>query len=124
MNDHRIEKSTNTPLVELNGNGYMCIKGVSIPENGLFFFLPIFKWIEEYGLQPSSKTTLDIALDGYNTVSSKCILDVLKGLEKIKNQGFEVNVNWYYDRDDHDMLDAGQDFKNLIKVNFALIEVN
>jgi hypothetical protein len=122
MNKLRIEKTAHTSLVELNGNGYMCIKGISIPENGQFFFLPIIKWIEEYGLRPSPKTTLEIALDGYNTISSKCILDILKELEKVKKQGFEVNVNWYYDKDDQDMLEAGQEFGSLIDVNFSLIE--
>jgi hypothetical protein len=124
MNDLKIEQTTNTPLVELKGNGNMCIKGISIPDNGLLFFQPVFNWIEEYGQQPSQKTTLEIALDGYNTVSSKCLLDVLRGFEKVKNSGFEVNVNWYYHEDDPDMLEAGQEFDGFINVKFSFIEVD
>jgi len=122
MNDFRIEQTSTTPLVELNGNGHMYIRGTSIPDNGLLFFQPIFNWIEEYGQRPSPTTTLDISLDGYNTVSSKCILDIFKGLEKVKNQGYEVDVNWYYNEDDPDMLESGQEFGSFINVNFSFIE--
>ena len=122
MNELRIEKTHNTPLVELNENGRMCIRGISIPENGMIFYQPIFKWIEEYGQRPSPMTTLDVALDGYNTTSSKCILDVFKGLERVKKPGCEVNVNWYYKEDDPDMLESGKEFGSFIKVDFAFIK--
>jgi hypothetical protein len=122
MNDLRIEKTQNSPLVELNINGQMCIKGKSIPENGFIFYQPVFKWIEEYSHQPSPKTILDVDLEYINTVSSKCILDVLKGFEKVKKPGFEVNVNWYYNENDPEMLESGQDFGSFINVNFLFIE--
>jgi len=122
MNDLRIEKTNNSPLVEFNINGQMSIKGRSIPENGMVFYQPIFKWIEEYGQRPSPKTTLDVNLEYFNTTSSKCILDVLKGFEKVKKPGFEVNVNWYYKEDDPDMLESGQDFGSFININFSFIE--
>jgi len=122
MDDLRIEKTQNSPLVELNRNGKMCIKGRSIPEDGLIFYQPIFTWIEEYGLRPSPKTTLDVELEYFNTISSKCILDVLKGFEKVKKSGFEVNVNWYYHEDDPDMLESGHEFGSFINVNFSFIE--
>jgi hypothetical protein len=122
MNDLRIEETRNSPLVELNENGHMCIKGRSIPEDGLLFYQPIFKWIEEYSRRPSPTTTLDVDLEYLNTISSKCILDVLKVFEKVKKQGLEVNVNWYYNEDDPDMLESGQEFGSFINVNFSFIE--
>lgn len=122
MKDLRIEKTYNSPLVELNRNGHMSIKGRSIPENGFIFYQPVFKWIEEYGQSPSPNTTLDVDLEYFNTISSKCILDVLKGFEKVKKSGLEVNVNWYYDEDDPYMLESGQAFDSFINVNFSFIK--
>jgi hypothetical protein len=121
MNDLRIEKTHNSPFVELNRNGQMTIKGRSIPENGLIFYEPIFKWIEEYGHRPSPKTTLDIDLEYINTISSKCILDIFKGFEMVQKKGFEVKINWYYKEDDPDMLESGQEFGSFINVNFDYI---
>ncbi len=121
MKDLRIEATYKTPLVELNRNGQMLMKGRSIPENGYFFYQPIFQWIEEYGMRPSTKTTLDINLEYINTISSKCILDVLKGLENIKKKGFDLKVYWYYKEDVVEILEAGQDYQIIIYLDFSFI---
>ena len=64
----------------------------------------------------------------YGSVGSKRfgwikILDIFKKLEAIKNAGNDVNINWYYEEDDEDMLEAGEDYQAIIKVPFKMIEV-
>ena len=122
MKDLKIEATYKSPLVELNRNGQMAIRGRSIPENSMGFYQPIFNWIEEYGTRPSEKTTLNVMLEYINTSSSKCILDMLKGFEKIKRQGHEVSVMWHYKEEDFEMLEAGQDYGTIINVDFSFIE--
>ena len=66
---------------------------------------------------------MDIQLEYFNTSSSKCILDVFKKLEAINAGSSEVTINWYYEEDDEDMLEAGEDYQAIISVPFKMIEV-
>ena len=35
----------------------------------------------------------------------------------------EVSVKWYYEEDDEDMLEAGEDYEAIIDLPFEMIEV-
>ena len=70
---------------------------------------------------PNSATVLNVQLEYFNTSSSKCILDVFKKLESVS--GSEVSVKWYYEEDDEDMLEAGEDYEAIIDLPFEMIEV-
>ena len=58
-----------------------------------------------------------------NTSSSKCILDLFKQLEKLNGGNTEVKVNWYFEEDDEDMEEAGEDYQAIIDLPFKMIEV-
>ena len=60
-------------------------------------------------------------MEYFNTSSSKCILDVFKKLESISDSS--VSVKWYYEEDDEDMLEAGEDYEAIIDLSFEMIEV-
>ena len=66
---------------------------------------------------------VNIRLEYFNTSSSKCILDVFKKLEAIHKSRNEVEVNWFYEEDDEDMLEAGEDYESIIRVPFNMIEI-
>ncbi|MCX7862514.1 MAG: DUF1987 domain-containing protein [Bacteroidales bacterium] len=119
-----IEGTPKTPSVNFNATtGVLEIKGRSIPENSIEFYKPLIEWIEKYGSAPQPKTIVNIQLEYFNTSSSKCILDVFKRLEAIVNNGHDVLINWHYEEDDEDMLEAGEDYQSIIKVPFKMIEV-
>ncbi|MDD3891237.1 MAG: DUF1987 domain-containing protein [Bacteroidales bacterium] len=116
-----IEGTPKTPTVSMNPQtGVIEIKGRSIPENSIEFYKPIVDWLEEYSKGTAAKTVVNIHLEYFNTSSSKCILDVFKKLEALKNN---VIVNWYYEEDDEDMLEAGEDYESIIKVPFKMIQI-
>jgi len=123
MKELKIEKTFNTPFVNFKGTGQLSIQGKSIPENSLEFYKPLFDWVDGYDQYPAQKTTLDINLEFFNTSSSKCLLTVFKGLEKIKKQGADVSVNWYYSDDDETMLESGHDFAGVLNLSFNFIKV-
>ena len=119
-----IEGAAKTPTVNLNPEtGTIEIKGRSIPENSIEFYKPVVDWLEEYGNNPKEKTNVNIQLEYFNTSSSKCILDVLKKLESIAKAGNDMIINWYYEEDDEDMLEAGEDYQSIIKIPFKMIEI-
>ena len=99
------EGTPKTPYVRLDGdNGLVEIKGRSIPENSVEFYKPMIDWLEKYGASPGAQTSVNIQLEYFNTSSSKCILDVFKRLELIHKKGNQVEINWYYEEDDEDMI--------------------
>ncbi len=124
MESISIEGTPKTPTVNFNvDTGIIEIKGRSIPENSIEFYRPLVEWLEEYSKGPQKLTTVNIQLEYFNTSSSKCILDVFKKLEAIKKAKNDVIINWYYEEDDEDMLEAGEDYESIIRIPFKMIEV-
>ncbi len=124
MKNISINGSPKTPEVNFDyEKGIVEIKGRSIPENSIEFYKPMIDWLEEYTKSPQSKTTVNIQLEYFNTSSSKCILDVFKKLEVLSKDNKDVEVNWYYEEDDEDMLEAGEDYQSIIRIPFKMIEI-
>ena len=119
-----IEGTPKTPTIPFDtGNVVVEIKGRSIPENSIEFYKPLVDWLEKYAAKPQSTTSVNIQLEYFNTSSSKCILDVFKKLEAINKGGSQVTINWYYEEDDEDMLEAGEDYQAIINVPFRMVQV-
>jgi hypothetical protein len=119
-----IEGTQKTPTVEFEpAKGVLEIKGRSIPENSIEFYKPLVDWLEEYSSEPFGQTIVNVHLEYFNTSSSKCILDVFKKLESIHKSNNDVQINWYYEEDDEDMLEAGEDYESIIRVPFKMIEI-
>ena len=124
MEDLNIEGTPKTPTIRFDINsGEMLIKGRSIPENSIEFYKPLTEALEAYSDSPQGDTKVNIQLEYFNTSSSKCILDVFKKLEKINSGSSSVIINWHYEEDDEDMLEAGEDYEAIINVPFKMIEV-
>lgn len=120
-----IEGSPKTPTVGFDAEkGTLLIKGRSIPENSIEFYKPLVDWIENYANFSKPETQVNIQLEYFNTSSSKCILDVFKKLEGIHKGGKSaVTINWHYEEDDEDMLEAGEDYQAIINIPFKMVEV-
>ncbi|MFA7273254.1 MAG: DUF1987 domain-containing protein [Crocinitomicaceae bacterium] len=124
MENLNLEGSAKTPAVKFDYNGgSMELKGRSIPENSVEFYQPLNEWIDSYSSNPKEKTIVDIKLEYFNTSSSKCILDLFKKLENLNGAATEVIVNWYFEQDDEDMEEAGEDYQAIIGLPFNMIEV-
>ncbi len=124
MKDLKIEGSPKTPTIEFNSEkGYLLVRGRSIPENSIEFYKSLIEALEAYNTNSQPNTKVDVQLEYFNTSSSKCILDVFKKLEAINSGSSNVVINWYYEEDDEDMLEAGEDYQAIINVPFKMIEV-
>lgn len=124
MNNIVMTGSAKTPDLNFDANtGVLTIKGRSIPENSVEFYKPVIEWLDEYIKQPQAKTVVNIQLEYFNTSSSKCILDILKKFEVISKNGNDIIINWHYESDDEDMLEAGEDYQSIIKAPFNIVEI-
>ena len=117
-----LDKTARTPLIILDPTqNTFEIKGRSIPENSVEFYAPVMKWLENYRHNPNEKTRLVVRLEYFNTSSSKCLIDILRQLELIHTEGGRVALEWYYEEEDEDMRESGEDFKEILKIPIHMI---
>ncbi len=120
-----IEATDKTPSIKFNANqGKLELKGRSIPPNAVEFYKPLTEALKNYRPEAGLPVVADIYLEFFNTVSSKCILDALRLLDALHQKGNNVKINWYYEKDDKDIQEAGIDFQAILKLPFTLISVN
>ncbi|MBP5366374.1 MAG: DUF1987 domain-containing protein [Bacteroidales bacterium] len=119
-----IEESSKTPYIFMDPEkGQIEIKGRSIPENSIEFYKPLIEWISEYSEQEMKTTQVKIQLEYFNTSSSKCILDIFKRLEIMYRKGWTIEIFWYYDEDDEDMYESGEDYQSILTCPISLVEI-
>jgi hypothetical protein len=124
MEELAITGTAKTPTVRSDSHqGLLEITGRSNPENTIEVFKPIVNWVEEYVQNPGEKTTVNIQLEHFNTSSSKSLIGILKRLEALKKEGRDIIVNWHYDADDEDILEAGENFESVIEIPFNMIPI-
>jgi hypothetical protein len=114
-------KSTPHIRFDKKNNQYF-IKGRSFPENAKRFYQPVMEWLDQYKVIDNSNVHLDIILYYISSSSIIGVLEVIKKFDKINQSGnCSVEVNWYYDEDDEDVLKIGEDFQRITTLKFNMI---
>ena len=124
MEAYYLEATPKTPKLDFDpATANFAISGRSIPENSIEFYKPLLEWLDDYVKSPASATNLEVKLEYFNTSSSKCLVEIFRKLEKITSEGKKLEVDWYFDENDEDMQESGEDFKEIIKVPFKMIQI-
>ena len=119
MSSISLPGTSKTPTVQFNLEPLnMSISGRSIPENSIEFYQPLLDWVQANLQADGTSLEISIRLEYFNTSSSKCIMDLLKRVEK---SPCDATVLWYYEDEDEDMLEAGEDYDAIIEIPFKLI---
>lgn len=122
MNDLIIKGDKQRPdLLFSATNGELMIAGQSLPENATMLYQPVLEWLELYCKAPVAQTVLSFKLKYYNTASSKMFFSIIKKLNLLYKGGADVEIEWHYQEDDEDMLDAGEYFRDLVDIPFKFI---
>ncbi len=117
-----IESTRVTPFIQFDKEASLFeIKGRSNPEVAPYFYEPVFQLLENYQPERSDTLVANFSLEYFNTSSSKCILGILKRLERIRSKGQPVEINWYYEEYDEDALEIGEDMNYFVNVPFNFI---
>lgn len=118
----QIEGTLTTPTINADSKkGLIEITGRSNPENSIEFFKPLMNWAEEYVKNPSEKTTININLEHFNSSSSKCLLGFFKLFEPAHRANKDIIINWHYEDDDDEMLEAGETYEVLTGLPFKMV---
>ncbi|OFY86032.1 MAG: hypothetical protein A3F72_21550 [Bacteroidetes bacterium RIFCSPLOWO2_12_FULL_35_15] len=124
MDNLLIAATPTTPKVLLDSTSNIFeITGESRPENTSKFYTPIFDWFNKYEsvlffqknhFKKSQKLILKLQFDYFNSTSAKFILDIFYLVEKMNKEGYEAEIHWYYDKQDIDMKESGEEFAKLV----------
>ncbi len=118
----QIKAGLTTPKVILEAeNGHFEITGKSNPEDVINFYQPILIWIDNYMKSPNSETVFDFKLTYYNTASSKIVLEIMKKLELLGATNSDVKIRWYFEEEDEDMEELGEDYDAIVDLPFEHI---
>ena len=119
MKDILLEGTAKTPEVKFSIDPIsMSLSGRSIPENSIEFYKPLLDWVDQSIQSHDEVVCISVKLEYFNTSSSKCLMDLFKRIEKAAPM---ASVDWYYEEEDEDMLEAGEDYDAIIDIPFRLI---
>jgi hypothetical protein len=118
MKTYFVEATNHTPLVHLNSNGELTIKGKSLPEDTALFYKPLFNWISECTLE-SIKFIVD--LEYMNSSSANQITKLLL-MTKENTNIKECTIDWYFEVNDEDNYDFGKELEAITDYKFNFFE--
>lgn len=116
-----IVQTKTTPFADFR-NGYLTIKGKSVPFNYPEIYDTINDRLSHYMENPEKFTTVDFCFSAVNAVSKRSIINTFCLLEEMKNQGCNLKVNWFYQTDDEDVFELGQICKSTFDLNIQIKE--
>jgi hypothetical protein len=117
-----IKGTSRTPEVDFNAEGNLRIGGRSIPEDPGLFYNHLYSWVFRYCLDPAKQTVVHLELEYMNSGSAKSVLQILRELTNIVENGGKLDIHWHYELGDEDMLEKGEYFESIIKIPFNYIE--
>lgn len=121
MENLLLEESFKTPTVSfIAETGELSVRGKVFPENPDEFFAPILEWLSTYAGQPAVHTRLTLFLSYFNSTSSEYIFRLCKAIEQITADQNNGGIVWEYEADDEDMKQIGEDYAEILKLNFEL----
>jgi hypothetical protein len=127
-----IPKTANTPEINFSpAENLFLIKGTSAPEDVRAMYYPVAEWIKilvddilegEYKVySPENPLRMQTDLEYYNSSSAKFIYDIFAELKRLNDSGIPVIVDWIYDEEDLDQMEAGEDIALLVEMKFNFI---
>lgn len=109
------------------------MSGSSRPEDVRDLFYPMIEWLKNFGEKisqgmdtPFSKDNpllFKIKMDYFNSSSAKFMFDIFEELNSIHKSGLPINIQWYFDEEDDDMREAGEEMQNLVNMKFQFIRM-
>jgi hypothetical protein len=123
MDDLILKRTYNSPAVAfIADRGDLSIEGRSIPEDPGEFFENLIEWVNDYFLNPASKTSVSIKLEYINSGSSKYMLELLRIFKNNHESGKPVQVKWFYEEGDESIQELGLHYEQTIQLPFEHIE--
>lgn len=122
------DRTINSPKVFLDAEKEILeISGESRPPDVPAFYTDILHWFDEYSRillkseADSEAISFDLDFGYFNSSSAKYILELCKKIAAVRSGGKIINVKWFYEEDDTDMLEAGREMSRMAKFPFEFV---
>jgi len=105
------------------------LSGISRPEDVVEFFESVSFKIDDYiiyvlkNIDDYKGMTIELKFDlkYINSASSKYVLQIIDNFKKLYFKGIKLNILWYYDNYDDQILEDGEDLADVIQLPFNFI---
>ena len=105
--------------------GVLRLTGRSIREDTGIFYSVVLDWIDKYFTNSQNNIKFKFQLDYINGYSEMKILKLLRyTIKKANDKGIKCSIDWYYKKDNEDILELGEIYKELVDAPFNLIQQN
>jgi hypothetical protein len=127
MNSLKIEGTTFTPEINFDiDNNTLSFLKVSKPANAIEFYQPVFEFLDNFEKEKVKakvvqELIIDFKFDYFNTATAKILYDLLAKFKRIKKQGVDIIINWFYYEEDEDLLEEGQIMAEAVGLDFNFI---
>ena len=111
----------------------LSIKGTSAPEDVRALYYPVIEWLRSFvsdiidggnkKFDENNPLRFEADLHYFNSSSAKFLYDIFMELKKLSHAGIPVKVSWYYDVEDLDQKEAGEDMALMAEMEFSYIPV-
>lgn len=128
MNALIIKETLATPRIEFDvAKNNFELQGCSRPEDVRDFYAPIIKWLTEFkdsvdenfkAKHAEDPMVFKFKFDYFNSSSAKFILDILVLINQIHSQGLKMRIDWYFDENDDDMKEVGEELSEVVDFQF------
>lgn len=127
-----IEPTHITPDIRLiPDDNIFSIIGMSAPEDVRSLYYPVIEWMNKFHeevlsgnyriFNESNPMVFKIDLNYFNSASAKFLFDILLAFKKVADAGIPTIIEWYYEEDDIDMKEAGEDISELVEMELKYI---
>jgi len=129
INNDLKQVTASSPMVLLDPDRKIYqISGESRPPDVKEFYSRIISWLNDFSIyliksgDMKEPVAFNFNFEYFNSSSGKLILDICKILAGLRLKGFNVTVNWHFEKEDVDMLEVGKEMSKIVKLPFEYIE--
>ena len=124
MEEYFLEATDKTPEIHLK-DGLVAISGRSIPEDPHKLFRSANQWVMQYVKRPALHTEVRIQIEYCDTNSTSNIYNIMTKLVKCRNSNYHIEMvfNWFYEKDDDEVLELGKFMESQLNVMFNYHEI-
>jgi hypothetical protein len=124
MTPFTLEPTKATPSVHFDPrNGQCAMRGMSIPENAVEFYMPLLQWMEIYLSTLPAKVDVQFDLSYFNSSSLKALYQLLARLNQARAMGTDLHIGWVVEEDDEFMREAAEYFQDLLGLELDIVQL-
>ena len=110
-----------SPEILLNPKGLIRIDGRGIIGHNYETSEKILNWIHEYLKNPAELTTVIVALEYINSLSTMILVSILKEISRVVHCNKQFFVHWCYEDEDEDILERGEFISSTLNIPIDFI---